>query len=76
MAPSSEERPKLSVSFSGSHSPKLMVSIPINQSVCYGLMGMENASLVEQELENNTDNFVHSLLEGTAINLIMKCEGR
>ena len=45
----SQERPKLLVLLSGSCSPKLKVSIPIDQSVCYGLMGMENVILGERE---------------------------
>ena len=39
-------------------------------------MGMENASLGERDRDNNPDNFGRSSLEGTAINWMMKCEGR
>ena len=38
LAPSSEQRPNLSVSFFGSCSPKLVFYVPINKSVRYGLM--------------------------------------
>ena len=75
MAPSSEEYPKLEVSFSISRSPKLMFSITINQLVHYGCMGMENVSLVERDMENDTNNFRYSSLEGAVINWMMKCDG-
>ena len=41
----SEERPKLSVLFSGSRSPKLALSITTDQLVCSILIAMESASL-------------------------------
>ena len=53
-----------------------MFSIPINQPVRCGLMGMGNMSLGEREPENETDNFGRSSLEGVAANWMMKCDGR
>ena len=41
----SEERPKLSVSFSSSCSPKLSVSITIDQLARFGLIAVENDSV-------------------------------
>ena len=58
----SEERPKLSVSFYGYSPPKITFSIPINQSVHYELVVMENMILGRQETENETKNFGHCSL--------------
>ena len=52
----SKERPKLSVSFSGSCSPKLLVSITTAQLERSGLIAGENDSLGGREPENDTDN--------------------
>ena len=40
------------------------------------MMGMDNVSLVEQDPENETNNVGHSSPEGSAINWMIKSEGR
>ena len=73
-APFSEERPKLLGSFSSSRSPKLTFSIPINSSVKYWFVVMDNMRLGYQYPENYTNNFGCSSLDHTAINWMMKCD--
>ena len=71
---SSEERLKLSVSFSGSHSPKLLVSITTNQLARSVLVAGENDSLGGLELENEINNFCHFLLGCATLNWILTAE--
>ena len=55
----SEQRPELSVSFSGSCPPKLSLSLDINPECASRSVVMETDSLGEREPENETDNFGH-----------------
>ena len=64
----SEGRQKLWVLFSGSQSPKLLVSIISNQLARSGLIPVENDSLGGRELENKTDNFERCSLGRTVLN--------
>ena len=66
-----EERSKLSVSFSGSRSIKLQVSVTTNQLARSRLIAGENDSLGGRESENETDNFSRFLLGCTVSNWTM-----
>ena len=57
------------VSFSGSCSPKLLVSITTDQLARYGLIADDNDSLGGREPENETDNFVRCSLGRATLNL-------
>ena len=52
----SKKRPQLLVLFSGSHSPKLAISITTDQLAPSVLIAVESASLDELEPENETNN--------------------
>ena len=67
----SEERPKLSVLFSGSCSPKLPVSITTDHLARSGLISSENDSLGGREPENKTDNSGYCSLGHAMLNWIM-----
>ena len=58
----SEQRPKLSVLFSGSCPPKLSFYITIDQLAHSVMISSENDSLGGQEPENKTNNFGRSSL--------------
>ena len=62
---------KLSVSFSGSCYPKLLVYINTDQLAHSGLIADENDSSGGREQENETYNFGRCLLGCTVLNCIM-----
>ena len=72
----SEERPKLSVLFSGSSYPKLSSSITTDKLARSELIAGNNGSLREQELDTETENFGCCLLRRAALNWMMKCDGQ
>ena len=66
----------MSVSFSGSRSPKLLVSITTDQLARSGLIAGDNDSLRGREPENKIGNFGRCSLGHAALNLVIKCAGQ
>ena len=64
------------VSFSGSHSLKVSVSITTDQLARSVLIAGGNDILGGRELDNETENIGRCALCYAALNWMMKCDGR